>query len=322
MLEKCHKAIQDRPGPLLEYRECDDVMMNIIKQTTKKWAIADRTPERCINIYDVRLDDSSPACGMNWPHGIAYTYKYLARADVRKALHVDNKYHPEAWVECRQNVGNVIHASADHTKASVTLLPSLLEAGIPVLIFAGDKDLICNYIGLERMIDSLEWAGTRGFSAADKASKYTLGSAHAGTWRASRGLTYVRVSDASHMAGVDQPLVVHDMMLRFMNVSVDAPFTGSSRVDSLVGNASRTLLAGPSRDTGHVSPAIRGTSSVGVSLWTFVIVAAVVGIVFFIRRRRRSPVLSRSPPAQSRDYAPVSRDDNVELSHFRIDDDD
>ena len=41
MLEKCHKAIQDRPGPLLEYRECDDVMMNIIKQTTKKWAIAD-----------------------------------------------------------------------------------------------------------------------------------------------------------------------------------------------------------------------------------------------------------------------------------------
>jgi carboxypeptidase D len=33
---------------------------------------------------------------------------------------------------------------------------------IPVLIFAGDQDLICNYIGLENMIKALTWNGVTG----------------------------------------------------------------------------------------------------------------------------------------------------------------
>jgi carboxypeptidase C (cathepsin A) len=32
----------------------------------------------CINIYDVRLDDTSPACGMNWPPGMPAVKKMLA----------------------------------------------------------------------------------------------------------------------------------------------------------------------------------------------------------------------------------------------------
>lgn len=34
----------------------------------------------CINIYDVRLDDTMPACGMNWPPDIKPVTTYL---DVR-----------------------------------------------------------------------------------------------------------------------------------------------------------------------------------------------------------------------------------------------
>ncbi len=36
--------------------------------------------EMCINIYDIRLDDKYPACGMNWPPDIKPVTTYL---DVR-----------------------------------------------------------------------------------------------------------------------------------------------------------------------------------------------------------------------------------------------
>lgn len=32
---------------------------------------------KCMNMYDVRLYDDSPACGMNWPPDLAPMYTYL-----------------------------------------------------------------------------------------------------------------------------------------------------------------------------------------------------------------------------------------------------
>lgn len=40
-------------------------------------------------------------------------------------------------------------------------MPKVL-AKIPVLIFAGDQDLICNYVGLESMIKEMTWNGGTG----------------------------------------------------------------------------------------------------------------------------------------------------------------
>jgi carboxypeptidase C (cathepsin A) len=37
---------------------------------------------------------------------------------------------------------------------------------MPILIFAGDQDLICNYMGLEAMIQSLTWGGVTGFGVS------------------------------------------------------------------------------------------------------------------------------------------------------------
>lgn len=41
------------------------------------------------------------------------------------------------------------------------LLPTVLER-IPVLLFAGDQDFICNYMGIESTIKSLTWNGEKG----------------------------------------------------------------------------------------------------------------------------------------------------------------
>ena len=44
---------------------------------------------------------------------------------------------------------------------SITLLPSILER-IPLLVFTGDQDFICNYMGLESMVKSMTWNGKKG----------------------------------------------------------------------------------------------------------------------------------------------------------------
>jgi len=54
----------------------------------------------------------------------------------------------------------------DKSPPSVRLLPGLLEK-IPIMLFSGDQDLVCNYLGAERMIEALEWNGATGFTVRD-----------------------------------------------------------------------------------------------------------------------------------------------------------
>lgn len=116
----------------------------------------------CVNIYDVRLSDTFPACGMNWPPDLKYITPYLRRDDVRVAFHV-----PEAsfaWSECRGVVGSAM--SVRKSRPSVELLPKILDKGVEILLFNGDQDLICNHVGIERMIEKLEWDGATGFNVS------------------------------------------------------------------------------------------------------------------------------------------------------------
>ena len=116
----------------------------------------------CLNIYDIRLSDTHPACGMNWPPDLTYVKSYLQRDDIRKVFHASGS--SESWSECRQAVWDNLHM--DKSPPSVRLLPGLLEK-IPIMLFNGDQDLVCNYLGAERMIEALEWNGATGFTVRD-----------------------------------------------------------------------------------------------------------------------------------------------------------
>lgn len=41
------------------------------------------------------------------------------------------------------------------------MLPEMLADGIRVLVYAGDQDLICNWLGNRRWVDQLDWAQAR-----------------------------------------------------------------------------------------------------------------------------------------------------------------
>ncbi|GAA6061343.1 hypothetical protein JCM10212_004824 [Sporobolomyces blumeae] len=168
----------------------------------------------CVNNYDVRLTDTHPACGMNWPPDLTDITPYLSREDVKSAFHATR--HAGPWTECNGRVGSAFYTPI--SAPSVTLLPELLER-VEVLMFAGAEDLICNHVGIERMIDDLEWNGEVGFGNSTKPQDWYVNGKNAGTWQSARNLTYVKILEASHMVPYDQPLAAHDMFLRFVGVS-------------------------------------------------------------------------------------------------------
>lgn len=48
-----------------------------------------------------------------------------------------------------------------HSPSAITLLPKVIER-IPVMLFAGDQDFICNYVGQEALIQAMAWNGATG----------------------------------------------------------------------------------------------------------------------------------------------------------------
>jgi carboxypeptidase C (cathepsin A) len=100
-------------------------------------------------------------------------------------------------------------------------LVPLLEDGVPVMIYAGDKDLICNHVGNRRWVDGLEWSGQAAWAQAKDEDWVSGGgtggaTAAAGSVASSGPLTFVRIFDAGHMSPRDQPQPLLYMISRFI----------------------------------------------------------------------------------------------------------
>lgn len=88
----------------------------------------------------------------------------------------------------------------------------LLNDGIPALIYAGDVDFICNYLGNQAWTHGLEWKGGDDFRAATVHEWNGSGLA-----RTANGFTFLQVYDAGHMVPTDQPKVSLDMLKVFLS---------------------------------------------------------------------------------------------------------
>ncbi|GAA6041532.1 hypothetical protein JCM8097_004247 [Rhodosporidiobolus ruineniae] len=229
-------AALERKGGVKGVRIHEGVCERILGAVTDSTIQAVNGQNMCVNNYDVRLTDTHPACGMNWPPDLVDMQPYLSRDDVKTAFHATR--HTAPWQECNGQVGAQFYTPT--SRPSVTLLPALLQQ-VPILMFAGAEDLICNHVGIERMIEKLEWSGAVGFGNATEETWAVNGKA-AGTWTTARNLTYVKVNEASHMVPYDQPLAAHDMFLRFIGVSPLSAAGPAAQVPSRVGSEQEAVL--------------------------------------------------------------------------------
>ncbi len=74
-----------------------------------------------------------------------------------------------------------------------------------MLIYAGDLDFICNWLGNSAWTLDLEWSGKTGFNAAPMAPWTMPNGTVGGEARTYGGFTFLRVYNAGHLTPMDQP---------------------------------------------------------------------------------------------------------------------
>lgn len=227
--KKCIKALEDGGKEHVDVYTCELIMHGMNRDLGGKGG--------CFNVYDVRLKDSFPACGMNWPPDLTQVTPYLRREDVVRALNMNTDM-KKGWMECNGQVSRAF--TTMKSRPAMELLPALLEQ-MPIILFSGDKDLICNHIGTENIINSLEWNGAKGMETGTGMTApkrdWTFEGEPAGQWQTARNLTYIRFYNSSHMVPFDYPRRTRDMLDRFMGVDI-ASIGGKpadSRIDGEIG---------------------------------------------------------------------------------------
>jgi carboxypeptidase D len=289
----CAKLLSDGGKDHVDTQPCERILTEILELTS--W---EEGGERmCHNMYDTRLKDKSPACGMNWPPDLATVTPYLRRQDVMDALHI-NREHRNGWQECNGAVGSAFQAR--NSAPSVKILPDIL-AQIPVVLFSGDQDLICNHLGTEALIHNLEFNGAKGFEIGPGTwaprRKWTFDGEPAGFYQEARNLTYVLFYNSSHMVPFDLPRQSRDMVDRFMGV--DISYIGGTPAQSLIDGEEigpPTVVGGTPNSTAAkeqqgeqiqtaVNQAYRKSGEVALVI---VAIAAAVWGFFVCRARRRN----------------------------------
>lgn len=163
---------------------CNNKMMGPYQQTGK-------------NVYDIRTEcGESPLCYDD----LEFVEKYLNQDFVKEALGAD----VETYQGCNFDVNRNFLMGGDWMKPYYTAVTDVLEQGLPVLIYAGDKDFICNWLGNEAWVRQLEWSGSKGISKA-KVEDWTVDGKKAGTKFNYEKFTFLRVFEAGHMVPYNQP---------------------------------------------------------------------------------------------------------------------
>ncbi|ODV72469.1 carboxypeptidase C PRC1 CYBJADRAFT_152644 [Cyberlindnera jadinii NRRL Y-1542] len=149
------------------------------------------------NVYDIRKNcEGSSLCY----EGLEYIDKYLNKEEVKEALGAET----DNYESCNFDVNRNFVFAGDWMKPYHKDVIDLLEADLPVLIYAGDKDFICNWLGNQGWTDVLPWSGTQQFSNAETKS-WTVDGQKAGTVKNYKNFTFLRIFGGGHMVPYDQP---------------------------------------------------------------------------------------------------------------------
>ncbi|CAF1497354.1 unnamed protein product [Adineta steineri] len=222
---------------------------------------------RCVNVYDIRLDDTYPECGRNWPTELRkYARSYLRRQDVMSSIHINDK--KVTWEECSSSVHNAF--TVYNSTPSITLLPNLLQQ-IPIILYSGQYDLICDHWGTEAMIDSMTWNNGTGFdfgngTLSPKHPWIVDGESAGLIWNA-RNLTYILFYNAGHMVPYDYPRRSRFMLHQFIQLDLIS-FPDTTTIKNIEEST---------RSTRHVAIIV---------LIVIIVILALTGLIWFFIHKR------------------------------------
>lgn len=166
-----------------------------------------------LNVYDIRIPCQVPGLCYNF----TTTVNFFNLPAVQASLGVASKN--ITWQTCSYTVNGMF--SNDWMQNIGQMVPDLLSSNIRVLIYAGDMDFICNWLGNKAWTLALPWANQTAFSAAQDRPWY-LDEVEAGFVRSVGNaqtnalFSFVQVHGAGHMVPMDQPARILDVVQHFL----------------------------------------------------------------------------------------------------------
>ncbi|KAM5584252.1 hypothetical protein ABKV19_003888 [Rosa sericea] len=174
------------------YNVCNDIFSKIMD------IIGDK------NYYDIRKQCVGDLC-----YDFSNMETFLNKKPVRDALGVGDI----DFVSCSTTVYEAM--LTDWMRNLEVDIPTLLEDGIKVLVYAGEYDLICNWLGNSNWVHAMEWSGQKAFGESSTVP-FKVGGAEAGLLKSHGPLAFLKVHDAGHMVPMDQPKAALQMLTNWM----------------------------------------------------------------------------------------------------------
>nr|GEU53300.1 serine carboxypeptidase-like [Tanacetum cinerariifolium] len=154
-----------------------------------------------INYYDIRKQCEGELC-----YDFSNMEDFLSESSVKTALGVPSDID---FVSCSRTVYDAM--LQDWMRDLEVGIPALLEQGIELLVYAGEYDLICNWVGNSRWVNAMPWSGQNKFVAASNVS-FVVDGKEAGIMKNYGPLTFLKVHNAGHMVPMDQPSAALQML--------------------------------------------------------------------------------------------------------------
>ncbi|KAK4492692.1 hypothetical protein RD792_003512 [Penstemon davidsonii] len=155
-----------------------------------------------IYFYDIRKKCEGSLC-----YDFSNLEKFLNLKSVKKSLGVGNIN----FVSFSTEVYGAM--ATDVMKNYMNGIPSLLESGVKVLVYAGEYDLICNWLGNFRWVHAMKWVGQKTFGSAPL-TPFIIDGVKIGMSKSHGPLTFLKVHNAGHLVPMDQPKASLEMIKR------------------------------------------------------------------------------------------------------------
>jgi len=164
-----------------------------------------------INYYNIDLQCvPPPLC-----YDLSNITSYLNEASVQTALGVSSSN--ITWEACNNQVNG--NFEIDELESYAYHVTTLLEANIPVFVYSGMLDLICNYFGGDMWTSQLPWTGQDAFNDQAFTDYNGEDGKVAAHYKTSGGFTFMEVEGAGHMVPHDQPQFALEILQMILNGS-------------------------------------------------------------------------------------------------------
>lgn len=162
-----------------------------------------------LNDQNISVYDISKPCIGDLCEDMTPIETFLNLPETKSTLGVPPRV---TWEAC-DNYINTHWSYTDRVTNFAPYISKLLNDQLPVLIYSGDLDYICNFYGNRAVAMKLDWDHGHDFRNATDHDWNDGG----GLARSFNGLSFLQVYDAGHMVPQDQPKQALIMIAQFLN---------------------------------------------------------------------------------------------------------